>query len=148
MFVRPLRALLVAQVDRARLEAEFNEASQGKDECGPESFARWFEKFDLLLLNFYPEPNPEPRDLVPDRYSAPGRFLQSGPPRLPAMRRASLSLLGRRSSGSGSSALFLAAQGSAHANSRGSSHSSSHSSSVGARAAQSSPWPPLQEFEC
>lgn len=127
------------QVDRARLEAEFNEASQGKDECSLESFARWFEKFDLLLLNFYPEPNPEPRDL-PDRYSAPGRFLQSGPPRLPAMRRASLSLLGRRSSGSGSTALVLAAQGNGHSNSYG--------SSVGAKAAQSSPWPPLQEFEC
>ena len=35
------------------------EAAQGDDDCGPETFARWFEKFDAYLLNFYPEIQPE-----------------------------------------------------------------------------------------
>ena len=48
-----------AQVDAVRLDAEFAEAAQGADECELAPFARWFEKFDLYLLNFYPEIQPE-----------------------------------------------------------------------------------------
>ena len=41
-----LSSLWITQLDAARLDAEFAEAAQGADECGPETFARWFEKFD------------------------------------------------------------------------------------------------------
>ena len=62
MMRQKLVPYLIDQVDAARLDAEFAEAAQGDDECGPETFSRWFEKFDAYLLNFYPEVQPPPRE--------------------------------------------------------------------------------------
>lgn len=46
---------LISQLDASRIDAEFSEASGGAEECSLERFAIWFEKFDLYLLEFYPE---------------------------------------------------------------------------------------------
>ena len=46
MMRQKLVSYLIEQVDAARLDAEFEEAAQGADECGFETFARWHEKFD------------------------------------------------------------------------------------------------------
>ena len=46
---------LIDQLDAARVDAEFEEAAESEEECKLESFTRWFEKFDLFLLEFYPE---------------------------------------------------------------------------------------------
>lgn len=46
MMRQKLVPYLIAQIDAARLDAEFAEAAQGAEECSPETFARWFERFD------------------------------------------------------------------------------------------------------
>lgn len=47
MMRRQLVSFLIDQIDAARIDAEFAEAAQGSEECGLDTFTRWFEKFDL-----------------------------------------------------------------------------------------------------
>ena len=50
---------LIDQLDAARVDAEFLEAAQGREECELDTFVLWFELFDSYLLEFYPEVQPE-----------------------------------------------------------------------------------------
>ena len=67
---------LIDCLDSDRIDAEFAEATQDAQaqECGLETFTYWFSKFDLYLLEFYPELTPTPRRPPPPaRHAGPGR---------------------------------------------------------------------------
>ena len=57
---------LIDQLDAARVDAEFLEAAQGREECELDTFVLWFELFDSYLLEFYPEVQPEETREVAD----------------------------------------------------------------------------------
>ena len=100
MMRQKLVAYLLEQIDAARIDAEFEEAAQGAEECGLESFTEWFAKFDLYLLEFYPEPQTERK--VNGQGSPGGSSGGSPVGVLRDHRRGSVLSVGRRASLSGS----------------------------------------------
>ena len=66
---------LISCLDDARVDAELAEAAASKvhvESCGLETFTRWYARFDVFLLEFYPEAIRTPRRPLSPVLVSPG----------------------------------------------------------------------------
>ena len=66
---------LISCLDDARVDAELAEAAASKahvESCGLETFTRWYARFDVFLLEFYPEIIRTPRRPLSPVLVSPG----------------------------------------------------------------------------